>query len=88
MPHLCPFQNYDQSMSQLSSGSEGCSSKMYADEVNDEDKARDVACKCCPSSYFIILNLAFFGQVQEVTFESQLALHRLARPLPAPPEII
>ena len=35
MPNPCHFQNYDQSMSQLSSGSEGCSPKMCADEVND-----------------------------------------------------
>ena len=37
LPNPCHFQNYDQSMSQLSSVSEGCSPKMFADEVNDED---------------------------------------------------
>ena len=40
MPDPCLFQNYDQSMSQLSSGSEGCSPKMCADEVNDEDEGQ------------------------------------------------
>ena len=38
LPNPCHFQNCDQSMSQLSSGSEGCSPKMCADEVNDEDE--------------------------------------------------
>jgi len=38
LPNPCHFQNYDQPMSQLSSGSEGCFLKMCADEVNDEDE--------------------------------------------------
>ena len=40
MPDTCHVQNYDQSMSQLSSGFEGCSPKMCADEVNDEDEGQ------------------------------------------------
>ena len=38
LPKPRHFQNYDQSMSQLSSGSEGCSPKMCVDEVDDEDE--------------------------------------------------
>jgi len=33
LPHPCHFQDYDECMSQLSSGSWGCSPKMCADEV-------------------------------------------------------
>jgi len=39
-PNPFHFQNYDLSMSQLSSGSEGCSPKMCADQVTDEDEGQ------------------------------------------------
>ena len=38
LPNPCHFQNYDQTMSQLNSDSEGSSPKMCADEGNDEHK--------------------------------------------------
>ena len=40
LPNPHHFQNYVQSMSQLSSGSVGCSPKMCADEVNAEDEGQ------------------------------------------------
>jgi len=56
LPNPCHFQNNDQSMFQLSSGSEGCSPKMCADEENDDDELRkrpplDPTAGLCLGSY-------------------------------------
>jgi hypothetical protein len=40
LPHPCHFKNYDRSMSQFISGSMGCSRKMCADEINNEDEGQ------------------------------------------------
>jgi len=41
LPNPCHDQDYDRSMlSPAQSGSEGCSPKMCADEVNDEDEGQ------------------------------------------------